>query len=270
MLHYTKRDNRVYVLTLDAALAADVDERIRFDPRMSGVEVVVPAEGREAIEVEDIAGLAQETINGRLLIFDVRRLTLPRLQEPFNRIVGFNRADLNERCFSLCIGDGPVGLFQSGNSINVFASVLAQARIDYSPAAYFYDPLMHYTPDERPPMGIDRDNTLPDELPPRLAREFAESEVSLRRVREYFRAAGADGAEREERKLRRQEKLAKLYRHRIRRAWPERAEEVAPAVMSDEGYTTPDETLPLHTYPFYFEDWVYDCLRKAARAGKAS
>ncbi len=266
MLHYTKRENRIYVLTLDAALAADVTERVRFDPRMSGVEVVAPGEGGEKIEVEDVAAVAQETIHARLVIFDVRRLTLPRLQEPFNRVVGFNRADLNERCFSLCIGDGPVELFQEGTSINAFAPVLAQCRIDYSPAAFFFDPLLHFTPDERPLVGIDQANALPDEIPRRLAREFAESGVSLQQVRAYFRAAGAPAAEREERKLRRQSKLAKLYRHRIRQSWPEGADELAVAVMSYDGYSTPDETLPLHTYPFYFEDWVFDCLRKAARA----
>ncbi|NLF32181.1 MAG: hypothetical protein GX591_15000 [Planctomycetes bacterium] len=270
MLHYTRRANRVYVLTLDAALAADVDERIRFDPRMGGVEVILPAAGRGAIEVEDIAAVAQETIRGRLFIFDVRRLTLPRLQEPFNRIVGFNRADLNERCFSLCIGDGPVDLFRPGTSINVFSPVLAQNRIDYSPAAFFFDPLTHFTPDERPPVGIDQSTRLPDELPPRLAREFDDSAVSARRVREYFRAAGAPPAEREERKLRRLEKLEKLYRLRLRRAWPERAADLAAAIMSFEGYRTPDETLPLHTYPFFFEDWVFDCLRKAAKVAETA
>ena len=270
MLNYTKRANRVHVLTLDAALAADVDERIRFDPRMNGVEVVLPAGGRRAVEVDDIAAVAQETINGRLFIFDVRRLTLPRLQEPYNRIVGFNRGDLNERCFSLCIGDGPVGLFRPGTSVNLFAPVLAQSRIDYSPAAFFFDPLMHFTPDERPPLGIDHDTGLPDELPPRLAREFAESAVSVRRVREYFRGGGDTAAEREERKLRRQNKLEKLYGHRIRRAWPGGGNELASAVMSYDGYSSPDETLPLHTYPFYFEDWVFDCLRKAARAAESA
>jgi len=261
MLHYKDRTNRIYVLTMDPALAADVDERVRFDPRMIGVEVIIPGDRGEVIAESDIAAVAKETITARMIVFDVRSQTLPRLQEPFNRVVGFNRADLNENCYSVCIGDGPPRLFEPGTSINLFVSLLAQCRIDYSAAAFFYDPLLHYTPDERTLAGVDHNNSLPRALPKRLAKAFPDDSLDVPDLRSYFRGASAELDRKEDVKHRRLAKLTKLYRQRVKKAFRDRSGGLSD-LLSYEGHAIDDEILRLHTYPCFFEDWIFDLLRR--------
>ena len=144
MLNYKDRKSRIHIITLDNVLAADVYERLKTSPRIPPVELVLPAGSKSEITVEDIDSLALDTMASRLLIIDVRSHTLPRLQQAYNKIVGYNRADFNVYCYTAVIGDGPANLFEKGGDIDDFMPHLARFRIDYSPSVFFYDPLLHY------------------------------------------------------------------------------------------------------------------------------
>jgi hypothetical protein len=262
MIKHQARQDKIHVLSLDHVLAADICERLGDDARLARVELIVPGQGREGITVQHVADLAKETISSRVIILDVRSQTLARLQEPFNRVAGFNRGDLNERCFTIVIGDGPPKLFRPDTTLDVFAPLLAKCRIDYSPAAFFFDPFIHYGPDERVSFGLDEAGGLPTEIPRRLAHTFKGERVLVEDVRRYFRAAGAEAAAKEAAKRRRMDTLVRLYKKRLAEAFAERRREAYPW-LSKEGYTLVDETLRVHLYPLYFEDWVADLIDMA-------
>ena len=142
ILSHTGRGKRIHVLTLDHALADDVCERINNDPRMKFYKLIRPRETRVRQAVEKIEAMAPETVHSRLLIIDVRKFTLTKLQWAYNKIVGYNRRDLNKLCYILLIGDGPSDLFRQGKSVDVFVLHLARHRVDFHPAAFFFDPHM--------------------------------------------------------------------------------------------------------------------------------
>jgi hypothetical protein len=266
MLNYMDRKNRIHIITLDSVLAADVYERLTTSPRIPRVELVLPADiTKSEITVEDIDNLALDTMASRLLIIDVRSHTLPRLQQSYNKIVGYNRADFNLYCYTVLIGDGPANLFEEGGDIDDFAPHLAKFRIDYSPAVFFYDPLLHYSHAEKLAMGIDRDNSIPVTIPRRLEKGF-ESEgehVTVEDVRKYFRADGTPDDKKRAKKRRRLGRLAKLYRKKIAKEFPEVADEFVKCLKKG-GYSFTGEALPLNTYPFYFEEWIAELKKKMA------
>lgn len=266
MLHYTDRKDRIHVLTMDRILAEDVCERIGDDRRMADVELCVPGDDVSEISVADVHEAARDTIASRVLILDVRLLTLPLLQEAYNRVSGFNRGDLNQLCYTLVIGDGPRKLFHPGTSVEVFASHLAKFRKDYGPACFFYDPFLHYTDDERRRFALGEANKLPEETPKRLISGFKDGEPLVSEVRRYFRAASALPAKKDHVKARRQTKLVKIFKRRIAESFPADKQTLA-AWLSTDGYSISGEPLSLHVYPLYFEDWVWNLLEKA-RAGR--
>jgi hypothetical protein len=98
ILSHTHRGNKIHVLTLDHILATDVCGRIHNDPRMKYYKLIRPRETRVRQAVEEIDGMALDTVYSRLLIIDVRRITLTKLQWAYNKIVGYNRRDLNKLC----------------------------------------------------------------------------------------------------------------------------------------------------------------------------
>ena len=209
-----------------------------------------------AIEID---GMAQDTISSQLLIIDVRRATLPRLQRAYNRIVGYNRRDLNKLCYTILIGDGPVSLFQAGKSLDVFVPHLSAHRIDYHPAVFFYDPFLHYEPAETQRQKLHEEFVLPDKIPRRLVPYFKEGpDIKLDRIRRFFRATGKT----KQTKKKRLRTLRGLYKKRIAEQFPHHKDQLK-AWLSREGIRLATEKM--HLYPLFFEDWVYNLLQKAKR-----
>jgi len=193
---------------------------------------------------------------------DVRSYTLPRLQQAYNSIVGYNRQDLNRFCHSLLIGDGPLNLFHAGRSLDVFVPHLANHRKDYQPAVFFYDPFIHYTKDERHAVGIDQNGRLPQAVPKRLANRFRPKNPTVQEIRRYFRGASAPPEQRQQVKQERQKKLARLYEKRIAEEFPHHKDKAA-CWLRREGCSLAGESLKLHLYPLFFEDWVFELMEKA-------
>ncbi len=265
VLSHPRRKDQVHVLTLDPVLGTDIEERLTFDPRMVGCKVIRPKKGDIDATVTEIERMAPKTVASRLLVLDVRRHTLPRLQHAYNKVVGYNRIDLNGLCYSMVIGDGPMSLFNGGTSLEVFAPHLATLRTDYHAAVFFYDPFLHYTADEDPSTGIDQEYRLPDRIPKRLAKVIKEEKMPPAEVRRYFRAAAAAPEKREKSRARREQKLIKLFRKRIAKAFPHQKDELA-AWLSREGMSISGEALSLNLYPLFFEDWAFQLMRDARRA----
>ncbi len=259
ILSHPDRSDRIHILSLDGILTTDVYERIHNDPRLKRYELVRPRERSIRKATAEIESLAQGTVTSKLLIFDVRKSTLPRLKKAYNKIVGYNRRDLNRLCFSILIGDGPMSLFQAGKTMDVFVPHISAHRVDYHPAVFFYDPFLHYEPGELQLPGMHDEFVLPDRIPTRLGPYFQDdADMGVERVRRYLRAIGKDEQIRE-RRLRR---LKKLYSKRIEQQFPHHKDKLE-AWLSREGMRLASEKL--HLYPLYFEDWVDDLLRKASR-----
>lgn len=259
ILSHRARGSRIHVLTLDPILATDVCERIRHDPRMKGCQLFAPRQVRIREAVEEIESMAADTVFSRLLIIDVRKLTLPKLRRAYNKIVGYNRRDLNKLCYVILIGDGPGGLFYEGKTLDVFVTYLAALRVDFHPAAFFFDPFLHYERDEVQPAGIDEEFVLPDKLPKRFVPYFKEEDMTVAKIRRYFRAADKD----EELRKKRQRRLKSLYKKRIAEQFPDDKDRLK-AWLSKKGLRLASERM--HLYPLHFEDWVYDLMQKAAEA----
>ncbi len=257
VLSYHQRNPRIHILTLDKALAEDVYERIYSDSRMKFYDLEVPKETKWQQRVEEIDGMAGETTSARLLIMDVRKATLPKLQQAYNKIIGYNRKDLNRFCFTILIGDGPLNLFAPGKSIDVFVPHLASHRVDYNAAVYFYDPFIHYEPEEIDSF-MDDDFVLPTKLPQRLESYFPEEGVTVDSVRRYFRAAGQN----ETVKKQRVKILAALYIKRISEQFPGQEDRLR-GLLSKNGLQLASEKLNM--YPVFFEDWVHDLMQRASR-----
>jgi len=273
LLSHPGRKNRLHVLTLDAVLAEDVCDRLADDPQTAGVECVAPRGGTTSggeITVEDVEALAEGTVRSRVLILDVRSLVLPRLMHAYNRVVGYNRRDLNELCYTVLIGDGPAALFGTQNSFDVMAGLLARFRIDYHAAVFFFDPFGHYPQEERLGLQLDGRRGLPDGIPKRLARWFKQDDLSVAEVRRYFRAHSSPPAERQMKKAQRIEILQRILLQRIGEMAPGREQRLLP-VLSRTGLKVQEETLAVNIYPLFFEDWVADLMaRSGTFAGRGA
>jgi len=266
VLSHRRRKEQIHVFSLDRVLAADVQERIAFDPRTRQCQVVRPEGTELKAIVAEIERQARDTVASRLLILDVRSYTLPRLQHAYNKVARYNRSDLNKFCYSILIGDGPLNLFHAGKSLHVFLPHLARHRTDYYPAVFFYDPFIHYKREEWQPAGIDAAAALPTLVPPRLQRAFKGGNVTHAAAREYFRAAGVDPETRDQARQRRQAKLVRFYRKRIAEEFPHHQAQLE-AWLSKEGYSLVGEALRLHLYPLFFEDWVAELMARAGNGG---
>lgn len=255
--HPTRRD-RIHLLTLDPVLATDVRARIGMDKRLRRCTVIWPhgATVRDAVEEMERSGL--ETISSRLIIFDVRRATLPKLRRAFNAIVGYNRRDFNKLCYSICISDGPLNLFRDGAFVDLFVPFLAEHRVDFHPAVFFYDPFLHYEPNEAQLQTIDDDFIIADAIPKRLAPFFKKDGMKIDTIRQFFRAVDKD----EETRKKRQRMLRHIYKKRIAALFPGQEEQLKD-LLTRRGVQWASEKMNL--YPLYFDDWVYDLIRKARR-----
>jgi hypothetical protein len=254
ILSHSRRRNNIHVLTLDRILADDVYERIRSDPRMESYTVKRPTKGIQ-YGVEEIESMAPDTVSSRLLIIDVRKSTLPVLQHAYNKVVGYNRRDINKLCYIILIGDGPINLFQSGKCLELFVPYLTKHRLDYYPAAFFYDPFLHYEPDEIPRTPVDLAALLPTKPPKRLAYYFKEHGVTVDDIRRFFRASGKP-----RKKQARNKKLTDLYKKRIDVQFGEQCN--LNAWFTHDGIQLATERL--HLYPLFFEDWTFELIEKAA------
>jgi hypothetical protein len=258
ILSHPSRQNIIHILTLDSVLGNDVYERIHNDKRMKFYQLIKPRKTDLRQAVKEIDDMARYTVLSMLLIIDVRRATLPKLQRAYNKVVGYNRRDLNKLCYIILIGDGPIDLFQDGKTLDVFVPHLATHRVDFHPAAFFYDPFLHYENDEIERAGVDDEFVLPDKIPRRLAPYFKKEGMNVEKVRYYFRAI--DKPEQVSKKRRR--RLKKLYRGRIEEQFPKHKDQLK-ALFSRKGLRLASEKMNL--YPLYFEDWVYKLMQKAIK-----
>jgi len=260
ILSHPGRRDSIHILTLDRILATDVYERIHHDPRMKHFQLIRPQETEIQEAVIEIDSMARHTVSSRLLIIDVRRATLPKLQRAYNKVVGYNRRDLNKLCHIILIGDGPWDLFRAGKSLDVFVSHLAAHRVDFHPAVFFYDPFLHYERDEIELVGIGDKFILPDKIPRRLVPYFKkDQDIGVDKLRRYFRAIGKD----EEVRSKRLRRLNNVYKKRIAEQFPRHKDQFK-AWLSRDGIRLASEKM--HLYPLFFEDWVYDLMQKAAQS----
>jgi len=259
ILSHSDRADQIHILSLDPILATDVYERIHNDPRMKNYRLLRPRKTEIRDAVEEIEAMALDTVMSRLLITDVRKEALPKLRTAYNKIVGYNRRDLNKLCFIILIGDGPVNLFWEGKTLDVFVPYLSAHRVDFHPAVFFYDPFLHYERGEIERGAIDDKFVLPDKIPARFVPYFIEDEnMDVDRIRRYFRAIGKSDEIRKKR-LRR---LRSLYRKRIAEQFPLQKNQLK-SLLSKKGIRLASEKL--HLYPLYFEQWVYELMQKAKR-----
>lgn len=264
ILSHPKRRDKIHILTLDPILAADVHERIHEDKRLKRCKVIRPHAVYIPSALEEIAQMAQDTVSSRLLIFDVRRVTLPKLRWAYNAIVGYNRKNFNKLCYTILIGDGPVSLFRAGRALEVFIPHLSSHRVDYHPAVFFYDPLLHYEANELDVRGVDEEFQIPDSIPRRLVPYFQKGpDVKVDNIRRFFRATDKP----EDVKRERRRTLKRLYKKRIAEQFPHHEDQLK-AWLSRKGIQLATEKL--HLYPLYFEDWVYSLIRKARHNATAS
>ncbi len=257
ILSHGGRKNEIFIISLDPVLIADIHKRIRGDQRIKHYRVKrARAKGLDA-KIEELEAMAPGTVTARLLIFDVRRATLPKLRKILRDIAGFNRKDFNKLCYTILIGDGPPTLFQNGRGLDVFTIYLGDHRVDYHPAAFFYDPLLHYEPEEMKLQAIDDEFVIRSDIPKRLVPYFQKSEeATVRAVRHFFRATDKDEATR----AKRAKILRRLYERRFAAQFPGREEQLD-AWISYEGLQLATEKI--HLYPLFFEDWVHNLMQKA-------
>jgi hypothetical protein len=256
ILSYEQRKPRIHILSADKVLSEDIYDRLQEDKKTRFYELVVAKQDTWQKRVEEIEALADQTTKSRMLILDVRKVTLPKLHKAYNKIIGYNRKDLNRVCFTVLIGDGPLNLFQPGKSPDVFVPYLAQHRVNYNPAVFFFDPFLHYEPDEIE-SSMDQEFILPAHLPRRLAPFFPEPGVTVETVRKYFRALEQP----EPVKKQRLKVLAALYMKRINEQFPANKERLK-ELLGKSGLQLASERMNL--YPLFFEEWVHELMQKAA------
>ena len=259
ILTHPNRRDQIHILTVDPILGTDVLARLRADGRFKHCTVLRPEATNVPDALEQVEEMAKDTITSRIIILDVRRVTLPKLHRSFNAIVGYNRRDFNTLCYCICIGDGPVNLFLNGYGLDVFVRYLAAHRVDYYPAVFFFDPFLQYEPNELEVRGIDDDFVIPDAVPRRLVRYLQKKEdVTLDGIRRFFRAADKD----DEVRNRRHRMLRRLYKRQLHAQFPNHHDQVK-HWLSRTGVRLATEKMNL--YPLFFEDWVYRLLRRAKK-----
>jgi len=257
ILSHEGRRNRIFILSIDPVLITDIYRRIRSDNRLSHYRIKRPKARALDARIDQLQAMANDTTKARLLIYDVRRATLPKLRRVFRDITGFNRKDFNKLCYTILIGDGPPTLFQNGRGLDVFTIYLGDHRVDYHPAVFFFDPLLHYEPDEMELHAIDDEFVLRDDIPKRLVPYFQNSEeATVGAVRRFFRAIDKD----DETRTKRQKVLRNLYKKRFTEQFPGREAQLK-AWTSYEGLQLATEKINL--YPLFFEDWVHNLMQRA-------
>ncbi len=255
LLSHANRLDRIFILTQDPVLVCDVTQRIEADKHLAGLEIINPAIVDGLIKPDAVLKLAKDTVTARLLVFDVRSLTLPRLQGVYTRIVGYNRLDLNTLCYSLVIGDGPVRYPDDEKGIAIFHAHLSKMRIDYSPAAFFFDPLIHYSAHERrelQTLGLDE---TPHKIPGAWAEVFKTGVASIEIVRAYLRGADVTGSKHKRTMRHRLVEFEKSILAQAQSDYPQQTMGLTKA-LTRKGCKLSGEALRLYLYPMRFEKWL--------------
>ncbi len=270
MLHYKDRQKRIHIITMDPVLETDIYERLHEYPGMELIELVRSGNGTSSITVRDIKKQARDTVTSRVLIIDVRRQTIARLQAAYSDIARFNRPDFNRHCYSVLLGDGPVGLLTPGNGKGAMKIFLSDMRIDYNPAVFFASPFFYYSLQEMQEMAqemVQRHTVLLfSEIPERLQKKYFKGhKLSIQQIRNYFRAADVPEHRRARKRLERQKKLERLHIQIAKDDFPEDHELLVKS-LSEEGCIMPGEPMKICAYPFFFEKWIVDLMRKAEKA----
>ncbi|MCK5565638.1 MAG: hypothetical protein KAJ07_10370 [Planctomycetes bacterium] len=255
MLHNRHRKKRIHVLTLDNVLARDVCARISDSTQAKYAEIVLPNDGKKDITVAHIESMVKDTVSSQMLVFDVRSYTLTRLLEAYNKIVGYNRADFSLYCNTILIGDGPLNISKNPNGLKVFQQQLARMRVDYSPGAFFYDPLMEHSYSEKIEIATGRNVHLPAGIPRHMANCFKGEVMTVEKVRGFLSAIGDDTELRPQKKLKRLRTLRDIYYKKITERYNADPNDVAQSLTSD-GFAIPGEILSLNIYPFSFEKHI--------------
>jgi hypothetical protein len=255
LLSHSGRFKIIHLFTLDSALAADVSERVHSDSRLKKYQVIKPHISGIDETVAEIDKMSRETVSAKIIILDVRRDTLTLLKKPYNKIIGYNRRDLNRTVFTVLIGDGPANLIEK-SSLDTFVPYLSALRVDYSPAVFFFDPLLHHQLDEESYKGIEDKFVIPEKLPKRLIPYFkiGAGEVTTEAVRKFFRSPAE--------KNQRLQVLLGLFKKRIAKQFPNENNERLNTWLSKEGLQLASERLNL--YPLFFEDWIHELIEKPA------
>ncbi len=265
MLHYKNRNNSIHILTIDSTLVEDIYERLRDYPGMESVGLIKPGNGHSTITPEDILKSSQDTMTSRVLIFDVRSQTKPILQRAYSDIVRFNRPDFNQYCYSVLIGDGPLNPPDNEKGLYAIGKYLSDARGDYNPAVYFVNLFLYYSFEELQEIATYHNNALPEEIPHILGKFFKENKIHTSQAYKYFRAANTEDSSRRQKKKERQSLLKALFFKMLSIEYPEN-KKILFNSFSKEGSSLPGEALKFNIYPFFFEEWVLDLLRKAKSA----
>jgi hypothetical protein len=262
MSRRTKRENRICLLSMDHVLAEDIQTRISEDYRLTGADVVVPQTANGVITPENVLKITKETVSARVLILDVRSLTLPRLQEVYNRASGYNRWDFNRGCYTIVLGDGIPEFPSPDVGVESFRKEFAKFRIDYSPVTFYFDPFIHFRRAERMELYSEKIERCFERIPSGMGRVFKEPVSNLSKVRAYFRASTPNVRGSSAVKHAREEKLKRVMTKMIRERFPSQKKDLL-AAMSKDGCPLDGETLPLNVYPFFFEERISDLLIKA-------
>ncbi len=268
VLSHPDRSDKVIVFSLDKVLLADIRERLSDSNFGPETETVFPDIDSGRINLEQLDNLAKQTTGCRLIIMDVRTSTLPTLQAVYSRISGYNRSDFNRYCHTMLIGDMPGGPPVGKQSMDNIASYAAKMRNDYSPGVFFYDPLIHYDYEDQEHLGIDHKKEISDRLPAWLQGGFNDKDVNVRQVRAYFRAAMTDRETLAARKERRLKKLASLYDKTINYGSVNENRDFT--ANSYEGLAITGEMLAVNIYPFYFETWAGELMKRSRKGWKCA
>lgn len=266
MLHYRNRERNIQIITLDPVLASDVSDRIHSCPGLEQVKILLPGGNESELNIEDIQKKTHDTTNSSILIFDLCSWTRVRLQQAFSDIIRFNRPDFNENCYSIVIGDLPIEYIKDHKLHNIH-NYLSDIRIDFSPAALFITPFSLYSPQEKHLILTNPDNLFPETIPARFGKYFKEEKPTVRRVLAYFRAAEVGDDKKLKAKEKRQAVLKTLYTRMTEEDFPS-LKELFLKGLTKEGYSVPGELLKVHLYPFFFEEYVSNLMRKVDSAQK--
>jgi len=265
MLHNQHRKKQIHILTLDHVLAENLRLRLLQCNLAARARIIIPNNGKPGIRPEHVEKLAKDTLNSQMLILDVRSYTLTRLQQAYNTVIGYNRADINHYCHTVLIGDGPTNRSEHAKGLEIFERQLAKLRIDYNASVFFYDPLMEYSGDVKINVAHGRHVHLPEAIPRFLSDSFKGEVLTVEKVREFLTPDRSDNAETKQKKQLRLRGLRSLYLKKISELYGADPENVAKC-FSKEGFSLPGEMLGINVFPFYFENWINSLLNMSWKA----
>ena len=98
-----------------------------------------------------------------------------------------------------------------------------------------------------------------------MQKYFKGRSLTSQQLRDYCRAKDVQDSKRAEKRIERKEKLRRLHIQIAKDDFPTDRGRMIKA-MSKEGCGIPGESLKVNIYPFFFEEWILDLMRKPERA----